>query len=1136
MKRLYILWMGILLILAATHTHAQVVFNATNFPDANFRQYLKDNFSSYGFTTEGVTISADNLNSITLIACNSRGITNLKGIEYFTKITKLQCHDNQLTSLNLSNNTELYWVQCYANQLTSLILPNTTTLTYLWCSSNQLTSLDVSKLNLETLLCYYNKISSLNLNNSTKLKTLKCQMNQITGELNLRNSTLLTGLECYENKLSGLDVTQCTKLTLLRCYINSLSELNVTNNTKLTELSCYYNKLSELNLSNNTELRLLNCSYNELATLDLSNNTKLTELSCYYNKLSELNLSNNTELRLLNCSYNELATLDLSNNTKLTDLDVSFNSNIRFDLSKNTALERLACYFCNLTKLDLSKNTEIKDLQCQSNGLRSLDLSKQTKLTRLSVTGQSVKAPVWVLSNTSLGVPYSSEVNPQLVTKMWKYNSPTSTETVGFTNEQIESDNCHIISSGVSFEDINRFMWDRYGWPILLYDYDIKCGTAAFANTRMDVEIIAEPYVTCGENNRGSGNFPDANFRTALRTSVYDKDGDNKLSRQELIDLIALDVSNMNITTMRGIEYMKYLQTLDCSGNKLSAATDLPLTRTNNNGVKITYNAELLHLNCSNNQLTGIDVTCNNKMQILDCSYNKITGTLNVEKTKLIELNCGNNELTDFVLPNARTLLVKLTCNDNRLSSLSSLVSYWYTNLTTLDCSGNLLSKLDVNGSSKLEMLDCHNNQLTSLSLPPYSAPLQSLNCNTNRLTALSNINRYTKLTTLDCGNNLLATLILDGNTKLETLRCHNNELTALDVTKNTLLTDLRCQNNHLRTLDLSKNASLTELNCANQTSTEDVSVFDYNKIGVYLPTGGKKANFVGMKVAGAAQAADVLTSSGKQYLVVNPTPTGDVDLYGKTVTYSYNTECPSTAITNKNMTGVTITTYPYVMWVNPNSKSVSGNYYSGTIVLDYDAVVPAGTEVYVITGLKATPRDMMYDGTKYSMQQFNMQRIAVAGQVVPKNTPVYVKSDTQDGLFAFGRNTTNATPVAVPSGNLLKGSATAAVSVDSYGALTLGREKKTGEVGFWQNKATSIPAHRCYLDASILNATNGAKGAVFCFEQEDEGYGEATSVDAVDNSQPTNDNWHSLDGRKLNGKPATKGIYIHNGRKEVVR
>jgi hypothetical protein len=164
------------------------------------------------------------------------------------------------------------------------------------------------------------------------------------------------------------------------------------------------------------------------------------------------------------------------------------------------------------------------------------------------------------------------------------------------------------------------------------------------------------------------------------------------------------------------------------------------------------------------------------------------------------------------------------------------------------------------------------------------------------------------------------------------------------------------------------------------------------------------------------------------------------------------------------------------------------------------------------------------------------MQRIAVAGQVVPKNTPVYVKSDTQDGLFAFGRNLTGTTPVTVPAGNLLKGSATAAVSVDSYGALTLGREKKTGEVGFWQNKATSIPAHRCYLDASILNATNGAKGAIFSFDDEDDDNSETTNVNAIDNSPSTIDNWHSLDGRKLNGKPATKGIYIHNGRKEVVR
>ena len=30
-------------------------------------------------------------------------------------------------------------------------------------------------------------------------------------------------------------------------------------------------------------------------------------------------------------------------------------------------------------------------------------------------------------------------------------------------------------------------------------------------------------------------------------------------------------------------------------------------------------------------------------------------------------------------------------------------------------------------------------------------------------------------------------------------------------------------------------------------------------------------------------------------------------------------------------------------------------------------------------------------------------------------------------------------------------------------------------------------------------------------------------------------DAWYSLDGRKLQGKPITKGMYIHNGRKVLV-
>jgi hypothetical protein len=33
-----------------------------------------------------------------------------------------------------------------------------------------------------------------------------------------------------------------------------------------------------------------------------------------------------------------------------------------------------------------------------------------------------------------------------------------------------------------------------------------------------------------------------------------------------------------------------------------------------------------------------------------------------------------------------------------------------------------------------------------------------------------------------------------------------------------------------------------------------------------------------------------------------------------------------------------------------------------------------------------------------------------------------------------------------------------------------------------------------------------------------------------------TSDEWYTIDGRKLNGMPAKKGVYIQNGEKTVVK
>ena len=60
--------------------------------------------------------------------------------------------NNQLTNLDVSQNTALTDLDCYSNQLTSLDVSQNTALTYLYCDNNQLTCLNVKNGNNNTLL------------------------------------------------------------------------------------------------------------------------------------------------------------------------------------------------------------------------------------------------------------------------------------------------------------------------------------------------------------------------------------------------------------------------------------------------------------------------------------------------------------------------------------------------------------------------------------------------------------------------------------------------------------------------------------------------------------------------------------------------------------------------------------------------------------------------------------------------------------------------------------------------------------------------------------------------------------------------------------------------------------------------
>ena len=171
---------------------------------------------------------------------------------------------------------------------------------------------------IDEIQCINNNISALDVSQLTALELLNCSGNNLS-VLNLRNCTKLNQLYCNGNKLSALDVSQNLKLKWLNCASNDLARLDVSHNVLLQELWCADNPLTNLNLCSNTALSLLHCAICRLTELDLSCNGSLKTLNCAGNSLAALDLGRNRSLSNLYCYDCGLQSLDVEKNTMLVD-------------------------------------------------------------------------------------------------------------------------------------------------------------------------------------------------------------------------------------------------------------------------------------------------------------------------------------------------------------------------------------------------------------------------------------------------------------------------------------------------------------------------------------------------------------------------------------------------------------------------------------------------------------------------------------------------------------------------------------------------------------------------------------------------------------------------------------------------
>ena len=288
-------------------------------------------------------------------------------------------------------------------------------------------------------------------------------------------------------------------------------------------------------------------------------------------------------------------------------------------------------------------------------------------------------------------------------------------------------------------------------------------------------------------------NFPDKIFRDFLTAQPYG--GDGVLTEDEIAGVTDMNLPNMGIRSLKGIEHFANLSILVCDSNQLAS-------------LDVSKNTSLRILNCSYNRLGRLDLSQNAGLYWLECENNQLTKLDVTQNARLDMLFCGNNQLSKLDVSN-NTALSCFYCRNNKLQTLDVTKN---SALYSLGCGENLLTSLDVSQNKDLFFLDCRGNKLTNLDVSN-NTKLQTLYCDVNQLTSLD-VSQNTALWDFYCSNNQLTNLDVSNNTKLQYLYCYNNQLTSLDMSQNDALELLDCVNNQLTSLDVSNCKQLKDIAC----------------------------------------------------------------------------------------------------------------------------------------------------------------------------------------------------------------------------------------------------------------------------------------------------------------------------------
>ncbi|SNR39001.1 protein of unknown function [Lutibacter agarilyticus] len=779
-------------------------------PDENFEQALLDQGIDTDDALNHLISRADAEAQVGRLGVSGRQISDLTGIEAFVNITELQAGDNQLTKINVSQNTELLKLWVYYNQLKALDLSNNTKLQRVSAGGNQISSFDSSSLiDMHTLLIWQNNLTSLDLTNNVNLTWLSAQNNQLSN-IDLTNNFELNRLELGTNLFTEtIDLSQNNKLTYFEAYNNKFKSLDLSNNTELTFLSLPTNELTELDLYNNTKLTEVVLANNQIEKIDFSFATELFQLVIPNNKLTLLDVSNNPILTALNIDNNiQLASLDMRNEN---------NINIEFFNTENTP--NLTCINADGVTL-----TEISQPMLDSGKSFSTDCGDfvnipdenfELYLLELNIdsdgflNGKILREDaeaVGTLNLTNPNFDSSAFANQDLINVPGQISDITGIEafvnltTLQVTNSLIEdidvsnltllevlwlNDNVLTsinVQSNINLTTLGVMRNNISG--VLNVSQNMLLETLyAYNNAITDLVIYSN--VNLKDLRVNNNSLTALNVSTNLALARIDAQYNTGLNMTfpavELLTLTSLNLSGTGINRFNAT-LLPSLEWLLLNDNSL----------TNFNAAKA---ANIQHLRINNNQLGSLDVSGNLALVDLQISNNQLT-----------DLNVANGFNSNMATMNATSNLLTCITADNDDITLAPYVN-WGLDLgvqLSLNCKGEPEVVLIPDENFELALGGLDTNGVNGNILLSDALLIENLDVSGANISDLTGIESFVNLIALNCSNNSIANLPLGNSKGLTQLNASLNNIATIDLSQNTALTALDISYNKLSELTIS--------------------------------------------------------------------------------------------------------------------------------------------------------------------------------------------------------------------------------------------------------------------------------------------------------------------------------------------